>query len=124
MIVRIAVKIQKHVLKDRNAWGLVTAKIDTRKAVSGLQVAKANRAVENEVRGSPDGVGVSSGVHDQLLAEPAMCEQFVGLLCQFEPAAVLAFLQSHDSYRYTVVVPYKCKAQSKSQLYVNDCFSL
>jgi len=96
MIVRIAVKIQKHVLKDRNAWGLVTAKIDTRKAVSGLQVAKANRAVENEVRGSPDGVGVSSGVHDQLLAEPAMCEQFVGLLCQFEPAAVLAFLQSHD----------------------------
>jgi len=78
--------------------------------VSGLQVAKANRAVENEVRGSPDGVGVSSGVHDQLVAEPAMCEQFVGLLCQFEAAAVLPFLQSHDSYRYTVVTPYKCKA--------------
>ena len=25
------------------------------------------------------------------------------LLCQFEPAAVLPFLQSHDSYRYAVV---------------------
>ncbi len=92
------------------------------KAVSGLQVAKANRAVENEVRGSPDEIGVSSGVHDQLLAEPAMCEQFVGLLCQFEPAAVLPFLQSHDSYRYTVAAPYKCKAQvpcSKTQQCIN-----
>ncbi len=96
--------------QHKYAWGLVTARIETCKAVSGLQVAKANRAVENEVRGSPDGVGVSSGVHDQLLAEPAMCEQFVGLLCQFEAAAVLPFLQSHDSYRYTVVTPYKCKA--------------
>ena len=100
--------------------------------MSALQVAKANRAVENEVRGSPDGVGVSSGVHDQLLAEPAMCEQFVGLLCQFEPAAVLPFLQSHDSYRYTVIAPYKCKAQTVFmqqdsavyQLYINGSFSM
>ncbi|KAL0048183.1 hypothetical protein WJX82_009442 [Trebouxia sp. C0006] len=72
---------------------------------AATQVAKANRAVENEVRGSPDGVGVSSGVHDQLLAEPAMCEQFVGLLCQFEAAAVLPFLQSHDSYRVEACLP-------------------
>ena len=87
----------------------VMTRVEPCKAVSGLQVAKTNRALENEVRGSPDGVGVSSGVHDQLLADPAMCEQFVGLLCQFEPAAVLPFLQSHDSYRYSVVAPYKCK---------------
>ncbi|KAA6422788.1 MAG: hypothetical protein FRX49_07323 [Trebouxia sp. A1-2] len=72
---------------------------------AATQVARANRAVENEVRGSPGGVGVSSGVHDQLLAEPAMCEQFVGLLCQFEPAAVLPFLQSHDSYRVEACLP-------------------
>lgn len=96
--------------RHQYACGLVMTRIEACKAVSGLQVAKANRAVENEVRGSPDGVGVSSGVHDQLLAEPAMCEQFVGLLCQFEPAAVLPFLQSHDSYRYSVIAPDKCKA--------------
>lgn len=96
--------------RHQYACGLVMTRNEICKAVSGLQVAKANRAVENEVRGSPDGIGVSSGVHDQLLAEPAMCEQFVGLLCQFEPAAVLPFLQSHDSYRYTVAAPYKCQA--------------
>ncbi|KAL0018560.1 hypothetical protein WJX77_004866 [Trebouxia sp. C0004] len=72
---------------------------------AATQVAKANMAVENEVRGSPHGLGVSSGVHDQLLAEPAMCEQFVGLLCQFEPTAVLPFLQSHDSYRVEACLP-------------------
>ena len=64
-----------------------------------MQVAKANRAVESEVRGSTEGVGLGSGVHDQLLAQPSMCEQFVGLLCQFEAQAVLPFLQSHDTYR-------------------------
>lgn len=70
--------------------------------VYGVQVSKANMAVESEMRGS-DGVGerpgVSAGVHDELLAQPAMCEQFVGLLCQFQPSGVLPFLQSHDSYR-------------------------
>ena len=68
-----------------------------------LQVSKANRALESEVRGSappPDGLGVKmNGPHEQLLTDPAMCEQFVGLLCQFEPSAVLPFLQSHDTYR-------------------------
>ena len=39
----------------------------------------------------------------QLLADEGSCELYVRLLCQFEPAAVLPFLQSHDSYRYVVV---------------------
>ena len=68
-----------------------------------VQVSKASKAVENEVRGSGEvwggRPGVSAGVHDELLAQSAMCEQFVALLCRFEPSAVLPFLQSHDSYR-------------------------
>ena len=68
-----------------------------------FQVSQTLKAVESRVRGSGEGLegrpGVSAGVHDELLSEPAMCEQFVGLLCQFEPSAVLPFLQSHDSYR-------------------------
>lgn len=67
------------------------------------------KAVEGTIRGSEEGLqsrpGVSIGVHDELLAEPAMCEQFVGLLCQFEPSAVLPFLQSHDSYRSPTAIP-------------------
>lgn len=73
-----------------------------------MQVCGASRAVESKVRGSEEGwdgrPGVSAGVHDQLLAQPAMCEQFVALLCQFEPSAVLPFLQSHDSYRLPAVL--------------------
>ena len=72
------------------------------------QVSGASKAVESEVRGSREGwggrPGVSAGVHDELLAQPAMCEQFVGLLCRFERAAVLPFLQSHDSYRLSHLV--------------------
>ena len=74
-----------------------------RSVLHGVQVSKANKAVESEIRGSDEGLGdrpgVRSGVHDDLLAQPAVCEQFVALLCQFQPAGVLPFLQSHDSYR-------------------------
>ena len=33
-------------------------------------------------------------------------ELYVRLLCQFEPGAVLPFLQSHDAYRVEEVLPY------------------
>ncbi|KAL3136710.1 hypothetical protein ABBQ38_005943 [Trebouxia sp. C0009 RCD-2024] len=77
---------------------------------ASTQVSQTLKAVESTVRGSGEGLdsrpGVSAGVHDELLAEPAMCEQFVGLLCQFEPSAVLPFLQSHDSYRVEACLPH------------------
>ena len=40
-----------------------------------------------------------AAAHRQLLADEGSCELYVRLLCQFEPRAVLPFLQSHDSYR-------------------------
>ena len=43
-------------------------------------------------------------MHEALLSEPSMCEHYVGLLCQFEPTAVLPFLQSYDSYRYACLI--------------------
>lgn len=77
-----------------------------------VQVSGAGKAVEGELRGSGEGrggrPGVSAGVHDELLAQPAMCEQFVALLCRFEPSAVLPFLQSHDSYRLPHVLLLLC----------------
>lgn len=33
-------------------------------------------------------------------------ELYVRLLCEFEPAAVLPFLQAHDAYRVEKVLPY------------------
>lgn len=78
-------------------------------ALHGMQVSGASKAVESEVRGSEEGwggrPGSSAGVHDELLAQPAMCEQFVALLCRFEASAVLPFLQSHDSYRLPHLMP-------------------
>ncbi len=95
---------------------------------NAAQVAKANRALESEVRGTSEGVGVGCGVHEQLLAQPALCEQFVGLLCQFEPSAVLPFLQSHDGYRCysTVCIAqhlYRClsKLHCVQQALCSDC---
>ena len=38
-------------------------------------------------------------VHSALMAQEGCCELYVRLLCQYEPRAVLPFLQSHTSYR-------------------------
>ena len=38
-------------------------------------------------------------VHKQLLGHEVHAEQYLRLLCQFNPPAVLPFLQSHDSYQ-------------------------
>lgn len=38
-------------------------------------------------------------------AEMQVSELFVRLLCQFEPQAVLGFLQSHETYRVQVTPP-------------------
>ena len=38
-------------------------------------------------------------------AEVQASEIFVGLLCQYEPEAVLPFLQSHEAYRVQVNTP-------------------
>lgn len=86
-----------------------------------VQVSQANRAVEREVRGAADEAGAAPGgtagvgVHEQLLAQPAVCEQFVALLCQFEPAAVLPFLQGHDSYRCCACLALSCCVSSCSK---------
>ncbi len=40
--------------------------------------------------------------HAQLLQQSAICELYIRLLCQFNPAAVLPFLQGHDAYRVEV----------------------
>ena len=42
---------------------------------------------------------LGAAVHKQLLAQEVNAELYLRLLCQFEPPAVLPFLQSHDSYR-------------------------
>ena len=63
-----------------------------------LQVCKGMKQARDSsaVTEGQDGVTV----HESLLSDSSMCEHFVGLLCQFEPAAVLPFLQSYDSYRW------------------------
>ena len=82
-------------------------------ACINMQVTQANLSVEREVRGTADDASAPSaaGVHEQLLAQTAMCEQFIALLCQFERGAVLPFLQSHDSYRCYYHLPSCCLQQ-------------
>lgn len=46
--------------------------------------------------------GVATAAHGALMAREEDCELYVRLLCDFEPAAVLPFLQSHTSYRCTL----------------------
>lgn len=62
-----------------------------------LQVCKGLKQSRDSSVATEGQDGVS--VHESLLSDSSMCEHFVGLLCQFEPAAVLPFLQSYDSYR-------------------------
>jgi len=40
-----------------------------------------------------------AAAHKQLLGQEDHAEQYLRLLCQFDPPAVLPFLQSHDSYQ-------------------------
>jgi len=40
-----------------------------------------------------------AAAHKQLLGQEVHAEQYLRLLCQFDPPAVLPFLQSHDSYQ-------------------------
>lgn len=49
--------------------------------------------------------GVAAAAHGALMAREEDCELYVRLLCDFEPAAVLPFLQSHTSYRCTFGCP-------------------
>ena len=41
----------------------------------------------------------AAAVHAQLLQQQQVCELFVRLLCQYEPGAVLPFLEGHGAYR-------------------------
>ena len=41
----------------------------------------------------------AAAVHAQLLQQQQVCELFVRLLCQYEPRAVLPFLEGHGAYR-------------------------
>jgi hypothetical protein len=43
---------------------------------------------------------------EALLVQSGAGELYVRLLCEFEPAAVLSFLQAHDAYRVEEVLPY------------------
>ncbi|KAK9840784.1 hypothetical protein WJX81_004448 [Elliptochloris bilobata] len=45
------------------------------------------------------------GAQEALLAAAGGAELYAGLLCRFEPASVLPFLQAHDAYRVEAVLP-------------------
>lgn len=84
-------------------WGMLNDKVYpaccfTSSSVAALQVCKQ---LKQQATDSTQGMGAQGGVeaHEALLAEASMCEHIVELLCQFEPSAVLPFLQSYDSYR-------------------------
>lgn len=48
-------------------------------------------------------------MHGALMAREDTCELYVRLLCQYEPRAVLPFLQSHGSYRCpALLMPDSC----------------
>ena len=42
----------------------------------------------------------AAAVHERLLKDPQVCELYIRLLCQYEPSAVLPFLQTQDAYRW------------------------
>ena len=54
-----------------------------------------------------------AAVHKQLLGQEAHAEQYLRLLCQFDPPAVLPFLQSHDSYQCDLLT-FLCLLRSKA----------
>lgn len=72
-------------------------------------VLQETAARAEQAAGSPSKVATESaaaGAHEALLAQHGVGELYVRLLCQFEPGAVLPFLQSHDAYRVEEVLPY------------------
>ncbi|KAK9804391.1 hypothetical protein WJX72_010740 [[Myrmecia] bisecta] len=73
-----------------------------------LQAAQAQQAAAAEGAEAANG-GTEplaqhkhAGGHGKLLAQAQVCELYMRLLCQFEPASVLPFLQAQDSYRVEV----------------------
>ena len=66
--------------------------------------ARAEQAADSPSKVATEAAAV--GAHEALLAQNGVGELYVRLLCQFEPDAVLPFLQSHDAYRVEEVLPY------------------
>ena len=64
---------------------------------------QAGQEVEGEKQGlrllPPAALKGGLGAAGSLQAEAQASELYVRLLCQFEPAAVLPFLQNHEAYR-------------------------
>ena len=74
-----------------------------------MYVMQETAARAEQAANSPSKVATESaaaGAHEALLAQHGVGELYVRLLCQFEPGAVLPFLQSHDAYRVEEVLPY------------------
>ena len=65
--------------------------------------ARAEQAAESPSKTASEAAAASA--HEALLAQAGVGELYVRLLCQFEPAAALPFLQSHDAYRVEEVLP-------------------
>ena len=65
-----------------------------------------SRELDGEGLGDAHGlqlaVPAEAGAGGQL-AEAQASELYIRLLCQFEPSAVLPFLQSHEAYRVQVL---------------------
>lgn len=74
-------------------------------STSDLQetAARAEQAAESPSKTASE--AAAAGAHEALLAQAGVGELYVRLLCQFEPAAALPFLQSHDAYRVEEVLP-------------------
>ncbi len=66
--------------------------------------ARAEQAADSPSKVANE--SAAAGAHEALLAQHGVGELYVRLLCQFEPGAVLPFLQSHDAYRVEEVLPY------------------
>ncbi len=64
---------------------------------AGRPASQALAALDAGTAG--DSAGGAAAVHRALMAQEGCCELYVRLLCQYEPRAVLPFLQSHTSYR-------------------------
>ena len=70
----------------------------------------------------------AAAANEALLAQSGIGQLYVRLLCEFEPAFVLPFLQSHDAYRVEEVLPfterYNVADAQVPGVFSHPCFSI
>lgn len=74
-------------------------KLDAQEAAT-----RAEQATDSPSKVASEAAATSA--QEALLGQAGVGELFVRLLCQFEPGAVLPFLQAHNTYRVEEVLPY------------------